>query len=108
MFKFIPKQLDQHIENGFDVLQTENGQRRVYGDSFKSFTIKLDKADTPLDIVESYCTEQVYKCNLTTAEYLRNKKAIDRPFSEHFRSNYNFQKVSAGVYFYQVIVPSTD
>jgi len=93
-----------HKANGYDVERTHSGQKRAYGDSFYEFTVRADK---PIDEVESYCTEHVYKCALTTEQYLAEERAGVKDFGDHFRSNYSIQKRGDGVYFYQVIRPST-
>ena len=98
------QELINHNNNGYDVKQTQNGQKRAYGDTFREFTIKTDK---PEEEVKKYCTEHVRECKLTTEEYLKDERAGVKDFGDHFRSNYKFRKVSDGVYFYQITEPST-
>lgn len=93
-----------HAENGYHVERTHNSQRRAYGDTFKEFTVKTDKPESE---AKEYCTEHVYKCSLTSEEYLADERAGVKDFGDHFRSNYKFRKVKEGEYFYQVIQPST-
>jgi len=93
-----------HTDNGYDVVCTHSGQKRPYGDTFREFTIKTDK---PENEVKDYCTESVYKCNLTTDEYLADERAGVKDFGDHFRSNYKFRKVRDGEYSYVVTQPST-
>ena len=99
-----PENKINHTDNGYEVECTHSGQKRAYGDTFREFTIKTDK---PEDEAKDYCTEHVYKCSLTTAEYLADERAGVKEFGDHFRSNYKFSRVGDGVYFYQVIQPST-
>ena len=93
-----------HSDNGYQVKCTHRGQRRAYGDSFYEFTIKTDKPEIE---AKDYCTEHVYKCDLTTEQYLTEERAGVKDFGDHFRNNYSFKKVKEGEYFYQVISPST-
>ncbi len=93
-----------HLDNGYEVECTQRGQDRPYGDTFKRFIIKTDK---PENEVKDYCTEHVYKCSLTTDEYLKDERSGVKDFSDHFRANYKFRKVREGEYFYQVTQPST-
>ena len=93
-----------HKENGYSVKCTQSGQRRAYGDTFHEFTIKTDKPESE---VKDYCKEHVYKCSLTTEQYLSEERAGVKDFGDHFRSNYCFKKIKDGEYFYQVVSPST-
>jgi hypothetical protein len=98
------KEKVNHADNGYDVECTHTGQKRAYGDTFREFTVKTDK---PEDEVKSYCTERVYKCGLTSTEYLKDERAGVKDFGDHFRSNYSLRKIKDGEYFYQVVKPST-
>ena len=99
-----PTEKTDHSANGFIVKCTHSGQKRAYGDTFREFVIKTEK---PENEVKDYCTQHIYKCSLTTEEYLADERAGVKDFGDHFRSNYNFRKVRDGEYFYQVIQPST-
>jgi len=99
-----PSSKDEHVANGYEVECTHSGQKRAYGDTFREFTVKTDKPESE---VKGYCIENVYKCSLTTEEYLKDERAGVEDFGDHFRSNYNFKRIGEGKYFYQVIQPST-
>jgi len=93
-----------HVDNRYDVECTQNNQDRPYGDTFKKFIVKTDKPERE---ARDYCIEHVYKCSLTTEEYLADERSGVKDFGDHFRSNYKFRKVKDGEYFYQVTLPST-
>jgi hypothetical protein len=93
-----------HADNGYNVECTHSGQKRRYGDTFREFTVKTDKPESE---AKEYCKEYVYKCSLTTEEYLADERAGVKDFGDHFRPNYKFRKVKDGEYFYQVTQPST-
>ena len=93
-----------HLDNGFDVKNTQAGQRRPYGDSYYEFTVKSDK---PYEEVKKYCTQTVRKCDLTTGNYLADERAGVEDFGDHFRSHYEFKMIKEGEYFYRVTSPST-
>lgn len=92
-----------HKDNGYDVKALPTRQR-PYGDTYRDFTIKTDKPESE---VIGYCTTHVYKCSLTTNEYLADERAGVKDFGDHFRNNYKFSRVKEGEYLYQVIQPST-
>jgi hypothetical protein len=95
---------ENHINNGYEVKQTHQGQKARYGDSFYEFNVKSDK---PKDEVEEYCKENVKKCQLTSVEYLADERAGVKDFGDHFRLNYSLKEIGKGEYFYQVVSPST-
>ena len=95
--------MEKHAENGWNVECTHQGQRRRYGDVYYEYVILSDK---PASEVEEYCKQHVYKCNLTTEQYLKDARG-GCDFGDLFRLNYEFKERAPGKYFYRVTRPST-
>ena len=93
-----------HKENGFDVECTHSGQKARYGDTFREFTIKSSKPESE---VKAYCTEHVYKCDLTNEDHLKKIRGKVENFGDYFEVSYKFRKTGDGQYFYQITQPST-
>lgn len=93
-----------HKANGFDVVNTQSGQKRAYADRTYEFTVKSDKSAQE---VADYCSQHVMKCSLSKKQWLEENR--ESPSMEnHFRSSWEFSKVKEGEYFYRVTSPYTD
>ena len=88
-----------HKLNGYEVSPHHSGQKKRYGDSFYEFKIKSQKEKSE---IEKYCTEYVYKCNLTKRKYVDDLKEDDS-MKNHFRQHYVFRALGCDEFFYQVI-----
>ena len=95
---------ETHTENGYEVEQTHHGQTRRYGGTSEEFTVKSDKPESE---VLAYCTDHVYKCELSRKDWLAVERSDKSTMDTHFRASYSFRKVKDGEYFYQVEFPST-
>ena len=99
-----PKAAIDHKANGFDVNNTQSGQKRAYADRTYEFTVKSEKPE--VDVID-YCTRHVMSCSLSNEQW-RKENRENSSMENHFRSSYEFSKVADGEYFYRVTSPYTD
>lgn len=87
----------------YETRQTENGQRRKYGDSYYTFIIDFENAKDATKENAFDIGQKLYPCTLSVEQH----KAEDNSMDNHFRNSYQITKINDKSYQYMVIYQST-
>ncbi|WP_142783391.1 hypothetical protein [Changchengzhania lutea] len=89
----------------FEVINHEAGQRRRYGDSYYSYTIKNNsEIDYSEHVIKSFCTGFLKPAISAEKRNELKKDSFDAHFQTYFTE---FKKINEREYSYKVVMPST-
>lgn len=85
--------------DGVTFTNTHSGQKRAYGDSFYEYEVT---SDLPAEEVEKVCRERVYKCSVSTADWLADYRKPGCSMDDAFRPHYEFKQLGTDKFSYVV------